>query len=226
MQRTYQIVRVAAPPTLDGRWGAPDWRGIEPLSIAHFHPGSSIHRPLAEAKAAHSDEGIHVLFRVLDRFVRVANTGFQAPVWKDSCVEFFVRPRGEGGYLNFEMNAGGSLLAFYIEDWTRTGGPEGFQKFRKLESTWNDAIPRFHSLPERVEPPIATPVMWTVQYTLPWTLFKAVAGAPRPAAGEVWTGNFYKCGDETSHPHWGAWSPIGETLNFHAPAFFGRLVFA
>ncbi len=223
MKPACKISRIAAPPALDGRWDSPVWRGIAPVTVAHFHPKSSIHRPIAEAKIAHSDAGLHILFRVLDRFVRVANVGFQAPVWKDSCAEFFVRPGGAGGYLNFEMNAGGSLLVSFIEDWTRT--PAGFKKFSMLEAKWNDAIPRFHGLPERVEPEIVTPVTWSVQHTIPWTLFAEVAGAARPQRGETWTGNFYKCGDETSHPHWAAWSPVGEALNFHAPEFFGALAF-
>ena len=90
------------------------------MIVAHFHPRSSTHRPFTEAKVLHSDAGLHVHFRVMDRYVRVANAGFQAKVHKDSCVEFFVRPGGTGGYLNFEMNAGGSLLVSFIEDWTRT----------------------------------------------------------------------------------------------------------
>ena len=64
-------------------------------------------------------------------------------------------------------------------------------------------------LPERIEPELARPVVWSVQYTIPCSLFAEVTGHARPQAGEVWTGNFYKCGDETSHPHWAAWSPIG-----------------
>jgi hypothetical protein len=223
MQRTYTLVRLPDPPALDGQWGSPDWHGVAPLTVAHFHPRSSMHRPLTEAKAAWSDAGIHILFRVMDRYVRVANTGFQAKVYKDSCAEFFVRPKGTGGYLNFEMNAGGSLLVSYIEDWTRT--PDGYAKFRRLEPNWNDAIARFHSLPERIDPEVARPTVWSVQYTIPWALFNEVTGAAQPKSGDVWAGNFYKCGDETSHPHWAAWSPIGEALNFHAPEFFGRLVF-
>ena len=216
-------MRVGKPPVLDGRWDSEIWRDVPPLTVAHFHPRSSIHRPIAEAKIVHSDEGIHVLFRVLDRFVRSAHAGFQAPVWKDSCVEFFVRPRGDGGYLNFEMNAGGSLLVSFIEDWTRA--PGGFKKFAMLDAKWNAAIPRFHSLPETTEPEKNAPIIWSVQYTVPWILLSEVAGAKRPHAGEIWTGNFFKCGDETSHPHWAAWSPIGDALNFHAPEFFGKLVF-
>ena len=223
MKRSCTISPAAKPPELDGRWGSGVWHDVQPLAIAHFHPKSGIHRPAAEVKIIHSDEGLHVLFRVPDRFVRVVNTGFQSPVWKDSCVEFFVRPGGTGGYFNFEMNAGGSLLACFIEDWTRT--PDGFAKFRRLGAKWDEAIPRFHSLPEKIEPQILQPVLWTVQYTVPWALFSELAGAKRPQPGETWTGNFYKCGDETSHPHWAAWSPIGETLNFHSPEFFGGLAF-
>ena len=44
--------------------------------------------------------------------------------------------------------------------------------------------------------------------------------------GQTWRGNFYKCGDHTSHPHWASWSPIGEQLDFHQPEFFGELRFA
>lgn len=179
---------------------------------------------MAEAKIGHSSAGLHLLFRVQDRFVRCVHTGFQAPVYKDSCAEFFVRPDGEGGYFNFEMNAGGSLLVTFIEDWTRT--PEGFAKCTRLGAEWDAAIPRFHSLPERVDPERRRPTLWSLQYTIPWSLFETFRGMGRPETGACWSGNFYKCGDETSQPHWAAWSPVGETLNFHQPAAFGTLQFA
>ena len=41
--------------------------------------------------------------------------------------------------------------------------------------------------------------------------------------GQTWRGNFYKCADRSSHPHWASWSPLGEPLNFHTPQFFGPL---
>ncbi|MCH8859253.1 MAG: hypothetical protein IID54_06710 [Proteobacteria bacterium] len=47
-----------------------------------------------------------------------------------------------------------------------------------------------------------------------------------PLGSTNWRGNFYKCGDKTSHPHWGMWSPITNRLSFHQPALFGDLVFA
>ena len=29
----------------------------------------------------------------------------------------------------------------------------------------------------------------------------------------AWRANFYKCGDDTSHPHWAAWSPLKKVNN-------------
>lgn len=38
--------------------------------------------------------------------------------------------------------------------------------------------------------------------------------------------NFYKCGDNTSKPHYLSWNPIGtESPDFHRPDFFGNLIF-
>ncbi len=37
--------------------------------------------------------------------------------------------------------------------------------------------------------------------------------------------NFYKCGDETEFPHYGAWSLRDGGPDFHRPEFFGSIVF-
>jgi hypothetical protein len=65
-----------------------------------------------------------------------------------------------------------------------------------------------------------------VAYRIPLALFEAYAGALGALPGTSWRANFYKCADRTSHPHWGAWNPIGEVLNFHKPETFGELRFA
>ena len=224
MAPTYTIARAERPPATESGWNSADWQGVAQATVAHFHPRSSDHRPATHVKLLHSDEGLHVHFCVKDRYVRVAHVGFQAPVYKDSCVEFFVRPGGTGGYLNFEMNAGGSLLVSFIEDWTRTSA--GFGRALSLGQEWDNRILRMHLLPDRIDQEITRPVTWSLQYVIPWSLFMEVTGHARPTPGDQWTGNFYKCGDETSHPHWASWSPIGEALNFHAPGYFGRLEFA
>jgi hypothetical protein len=221
---SYRVARAAVPPPLTGEWSSAAWSAAAPLDIAHFHPRSSEHRPRTQARLLHDTEGLHVIFRVQDRWVRAVSARFQDPVWADSCVELFVRPRADRGYFNFEMSCGGVLLLYYIEDPTRTA--DGFVKFTKVEEKHLEGFRVYHSLPQRVEPEIADPVDWVVQYFLPFTLFAPYLGSAPPAAGSTWRANLFKCADECSHPHWASWAPIGEELNFHQPDRFGELVFA
>ena len=82
------------------------------------------------------------------------------------------------------------------------------------------------SLPQIVEPEIAEPTTWTVEYHVPLALFTSYFGCQPPSSGTAWRANFYKCGDKTSHPHWGSWAPVRtENPGFHQPAFFQPILF-
>ena len=84
----------------------------------------------------------------------------------------------------------------------------------------------FHSLPERIDPELTEPTTWQVAFFVPFTIFTAQCpSVTAPQPGDTWRANLYKCGDETSHPHWASWSPIGEALDFHVPEYFGELTF-
>jgi len=84
-----------------------------------------------------------------------------------------------------------------------------------------------HSLPKIVEPEIAEPTIWTVEYHVPFELFAAYFQSETPRPGTQWRANFYKCGDRTSHPHWGSWAPVDTPRpSFHQPTFFQPIHFA
>jgi len=192
------------------------------LSIAAFRPESSDHRPRTRAKLVADAQGLYGLFRVEDCFVRCVHAGFQAPVYKDSCVEFFVQPCPDRGYFNFEFNCGGALLASYITDPRRT--PGGFAAFQSLAPEEGCLIGVHSSLPPQVEPEITAPLTWELGFAIPLEIMARYTGPVSVAEGEIWRGNFYKCGDGTSHPHWAAWQPVA-ALNFHLPQCFGQLRF-
>ena len=80
------------------------------------------------------------------------------------------------------------------------------------------------SLPQRVDPEITAPVQWTLRFFIPFTLFEHYLGPLGPIPGQAWRGNFFKCAEETSHPHWAAWAPVDE-FNFHRPNCFGIISF-
>jgi len=137
-------------------------------------------------------------------------------------VEFFVQPKATGAYFNFEFNCGGALLASYVIDPTRIDGR--VREFIPLTPEDNQEITRYSSLPGTVEPEITRPITWFLGFSIPFAVLERYASIPNEVSSQVWRANFYKCGNETSHPHWASWSPVHE-LNFHRPTDFGEIRF-
>lgn len=213
----YSIRRIL-PATLE----QVDFSQAETGLIAQVRPESSDHTPETRFRVLYDETNLYVCFDVNDRYVRSIQTAYQSPVCRDSCVEFFVQPQAGKGYFNFEVNAGGALLVYYVEDPARVPD-KGFAKFTPVPEMWGKQIEIRSSLPRVVEPEITEPLTWQIRYKVPFKLIEAFVGAQRQS-GARWRANFYKCGDQTSHPHWLSWSPV-KALNFHLPECFGELVF-
>lgn len=220
----YTIHRAVKAPPLDGNWDHPAWSNAATLEVAHFHPRSSDHRPVTQARVLYDNSAIYVFFKVQDRYVRSVATQYQDSVCKDACVEFFVQPGDRSGYFNFEMNCGGVVLLYYIEDPEIVGGR--FKKQGPVDKAHFDRMRIYHSMPLTVPEELPGPLEWKVAYSIPLDLIEAHVGPLGELAGQRWRGNFYKCASDTSHPHWACWSPIEEQLNFHQPRYFGDLEFA
>jgi hypothetical protein len=133
-----------------------------------------------------------------------------------------VQPRADAGYFNFEFNGGGSLLCYYVTDPRRVN--QDLASYVSIPKSQARAIAIYHSLPALVDPEIEDPVDWVLGFFIPFTLLETYVGPLRPVKGQTWRGNFYKCAEENSHPHWAAWAPVDE-LNFHLPRCFGALHF-
>jgi hypothetical protein len=195
------------------------WKYAACAGINSFRWTDSGHRPETRVRLLWSDTHLAVRFDVSDRYVRSVAERFQDPVCQDSCVELFVAPgTADCGYFNVEINAGGTMLLGY-----------GDQRHDRQPVSEPDAaaIVVSHSLPQRTEPEITVPCQWSIEYHVPFSLFADYAAAPAPGTGTVWKGNFYKCGDHTSHPHWGSWAPVETPApDFHRPEFFAPLIFA
>jgi hypothetical protein len=220
----YTAQFAAVAPPLEADWESPLWQRAEEARIGNFHPAGSEHRPLARAKLLYDQDSLFLGFRVDDRYVVATRTRYQQSVCKDSCVEFFVQPKPGGGYFNFEINCGGTLLLYYIEDARRTA--QGFARFTPVAVEHGGLIQIWHSLPAVVFPEQPGPVAWQIACRIPLGVLAAYAGPLGSLSGQTWRGNFFKCADESSHPHWASWAPIGEELNFHQPARFAPIHFA
>lgn len=226
----YEVKRAAGTPAPEDKWNSAMWRRAHTLKVRHFmteeknQMKESGYRPDARARVLYNDEGLYVHFRVRDRYVRCIETEYHGKVWEDAAVEFFVQPKPDRGYFNFEINCGGTMLLSYHENPAyRDPAP------KKDESVpWElaSSVVIYHSLPEVVDPEIAEPVTWQIEYFIPFKLLEEYVGPLGDVGGQQWRANFYKIAENNSHLHYGAWSPILEGNSFHSPQFFGILRFA
>jgi hypothetical protein len=216
-----RVARIDPPADLAGRKD-PRWNEAQALLIQHFRPEGSAHRPATTLRLLHDGYSLSGLFLVWDQYVRCVHQTYGDPVYQDSCVEFFVQPKADRGYFNFEFNCGGAFLANYITD--PTGAPARFKAHVRLSAADVTGVRVATSLPRRVEPEINQPVTWWLEFVIPLGVLEKFTGPVGGLSGQVWHGNAYKCGSGTSHPHWAAWSPVDE-LNFHLPRCFGEIAF-
>lgn len=133
------------------------------------------------------------------------------PVFKDSCVEFFIAVGNSGNYYNFEFNSLGTCLASY-----------GKNRHDRLKLA-PDIITEMNSRVKWINHSPATHQFeWELTVTLPVSVFCFDDIRFQPL--QQYHVNFYKCGDDLPEPHYLAWSPVrSEVMDFHQPHFFGTL---
>lgn len=221
----YTIQRAEGRPDMTAGFDDPSWAKAETLFVDQVRHESSDHRPVTRVKVLYDAENLYVLFDVADRYVVCHQTEFQSSVCRDSCVEFFVKPRDDKGYFNFELNCGGTMLVYYIEDPEK--GPDGDMR-KRTSLTPDDArqVEIHTTMPRTIEEEIAEPTPWRLSLRIPLPLLEKFAGPIGDPAGQTWRANFYKCGSDMSHPHWITWAPIVGRKSFHQPDQFGVLELA
>ncbi len=216
----HTVKKISTPFTIDANWDKSVWNAIPPVLIENYMGDLPEHFPKVQAKLAYDDKAVYVIFKVNDNYVRAIADKTHGNVWEDSCVEFFFTPGTDldYAYFNLETNCGGTMLF----SWHEKPG-----KSQSVAVEDCDDITIAHSLPKIIDPEIQEPTTWTLEYRLPFELIqKYCPHAAKPAKGTVWRANIYKCGDETSHPHWLTWSYVDDPKpKFHTPEFFGTLKF-
>lgn len=221
MSYSYQVHRVAQPITIDADWDKPAWRNVKPLTVGEYMGDKPKHFPKVQAKLAYDEANVYVIFRVEDRYVRAVAPHHQGMVCRDSCAEFFFAPGMDvsKGYFNLEMNCGGTMLLHFQVIPRKDMVPLTDEEVGRIEVA--------ASQPRIIDPEIAEPTVWTIEYRMPVSIIdRYLPDADKPAPGVQWRANFFKCADATSHPHWLTWAKVNRVKpDFHVPEDFGVLVF-
>ena len=186
---------------------------IEPLKLDVVNWEEFSYHPEVTVQMAYNEEELFLQYKVSEQSVKAEVTKSNGRVWTDSCVEFFLSPDGNDEYYNLEMNCiGTALLGFRKKgDPTVHASNEQIASIRRISSLGNSP---FAELKKRTE--------WQITVAIPWKAF--FKHDLKPASGTKMRGNFYKCGDELSVPHFVSWTKIKtEKPSFHNPEFFGGL---
>ncbi len=188
---------------------------IESIHINNYLWMNNNYNPNVEAKVCYSAKNIFVYFKVFEKEITATYTNINDPVYKNSCVEFFVNlfPEMTDKYFNFEMNAIGTIYVGF--------GSIGKRKILPIEDI--KLVKVFSTLTKPFVGQIEND-FWEIKLSIPINLLEKYYKQKFESNPAI--ANFYKCGDATKYEHYGCWNLINsEKPNFHLPKYFGDLLF-
>lgn len=191
--------------------GPPDWSKVPTgeISTYHWEPNPRYRPKTFFQLCIVKNRGfiLHMLTR--ENFIRATYENRDDPVYQDSCMEFFFNPFPESGkYINLEINPNGAYLC-------EIGAGKGCRTFVKELTE------------ETVE--IETLQMgkrgWKLSAFISKDFIESLYHRDFDSMESEFRANFYKCGDLTKTPHYGAFSPV-TTLppGFHNPDMFAKII--
>jgi hypothetical protein len=173
---------------------------------------SGFSRPEVTFNIGYGDDAIFLTFCVKEKHFKAIYQQTNDPVYKDSCVEFFIGFDEDNTYYNFEFNAiGTTLVAYGLPDKREQLPASLINNIKSAEG--NKTVPGESLLFE-----------WELSLAIPFSVF--YRHSISTLKGKACKANFYKCGDDLPEPHFLCWNNIiADKPNFHLPQYFGALIF-
>nr|WP_294948071.1 carbohydrate-binding family 9-like protein [uncultured Mucilaginibacter sp.] len=189
-----------------------DGQQWEAIGEAPWHRNG--HLPKVSCSLSHNDNGIYLKYKVSEQHMLARYKHINDPVYKDSCVEFFIAFGDEKGYYNFEFNSVGTALCGY---------GEGKNNRQDLPVAIIATIDTLSTMEQQDNE--AGLCNWELTLFFPISVF--VHHSINDLTEQKCRVNFYKCGDELPEPHFLSWAPVKHPYpEFHLPEFFGSVVFS
>jgi hypothetical protein len=170
--------------------------------------------PAVNFRIAHMEKEIWLKYYVRERYIRAAETRTNGEVYKDSCVEFFLSFDREN-YYNFEFNCIGTI---------HLGWGPGRHNRQFIDPGLVGKISVKSSLGDQPFQERSGDFSWEMMIRIPLEClaFNSLHGL---GGLRAWA-NFFKCGDETTQPHFVTWNPVKTPdPDYHRPEYFGEIFF-
>jgi Carbohydrate-binding family 9 len=172
------------------------------------------YRPYVSFAIAHAKNCILLKYYVTEKNSRAVYCNSNDPVFKDSCVEFFISFGDDKRYYNFEFNCFGTcLLGFGANRVERRLLPA--EIIKKIHSQ-TVISPDNGSSEQKIH--------WQLTLAIPFEVFSfhSIISLKEQDCKV----NFYKCGDDLPEPHFLVWNNIiAPYPDFHLSQYFGGMKF-
>lgn len=171
--------------------------------------------PEVSFRLFHNDEYLFLQYDVREGATAALETRDGKDVYRDSCVEFFLQPlNADPHYYNFEWNAIGTLCMS-----RRTGREDPVHASAEALG----AVLRASTYPRQAFSEVKGDNVWRLRVAIPCAAL--FAGELTSWKGAQLRGNFYKCGDGLSTPHYITWAPIqAPAPDYHRPEYFQEIL--
>lgn len=183
---------------------------IDTINWADTYPS----KPEVTFAIAHNSDNILLQYKVKENEILAAVTTDNGQVWTDSCVEAFIS-FDDAFYYNAEFTCIGKALLGYR--------PFGGKAIHGSDEVMQSIL-RKPSLGTQNREKQIGDFYWVLTLVIPRTAFWETDILSFD--GLKAKGNFFKCGDNLTTPHFVSWAAIGTpSPSFHQPSFFGELNF-
>lgn len=181
----------------------PVWSSAQVAEIMTVNWDQPKYLPKTTAYLLYSDLGLHIKMVTDERPLRATETEQNGRICEDSCMEFFIRPNeNDPRYINFEINPIGTM---YLS-----------VRYDRYDFEYLPETADFFGIVSEI-----TPDTWTLMYTIPFDYIDSIFGTHTNRM----LGNFYKCGEKTTHPHLLTYYPVKHpNPDFHIPSTFGDFI--
>lgn len=184
-------------------------------TIATLNWPEYLYKPKVDFRIAYCQDQILLKYYVNEENIMAKETRVNGNVYRDSCVEFFISPDQNDIYYNFEFNCIGTPHVGYGKAGTKRSliDPEILKLITVKSSLGNQSFSE-----------ITGGHQWEIMIMIP----KKCLAFDKDIVfkGLKANANFYKCGDDTSRPHYITWNPVRtEIPDYHQPKYFGEILF-
>lgn len=213
---SYNVKAINQPITVDGKLSEKIWRSATPITLMFPWEEQTGIKQRTTVKLLRDEKYLYVGYECVDNDITATHENRDDPVYKDDCVEIFLKPSEKNDhYIGLEMNARGVLFDYYYafpEKNDYSLNLEGVQLKTLLRGTMNKGDDQDQG--------------WSLELAIPWQSLNKLA-EQNPPTKTKWRAQINRWdGTEAKGRRLSMWCHSGlKKSNPHNPERFGYLMF-